>query len=276
MAVRSKERMTEDEAVTEKEYVRASISDLPPELLSQVLWHLPRKASVANALCGVCKEWRQAILNEDVYLRQLHFVLDANQPFRGMSPVKGAVAHRRTWEHVRKGATPELSHSARSGTSDGRKSSRFFGRNSGARIPEILIRSADTGVNVSAIVTLGMLQDLRGNQTAANMAWKRAALLGSGIAQFKLGEIHYRGSGNQGVDGEEALFWLSKAVKNRDAPIGVTSLATAAGIIGFLHLDGEGTQAYNVTAVKWFKVAAENGNLEALKTLGWLYNTGQF
>jgi hypothetical protein len=38
MAVRSKERMTEDEAVTEKEYVRASISDLPPELLSQVLW----------------------------------------------------------------------------------------------------------------------------------------------------------------------------------------------------------------------------------------------
>ena len=66
MAVRSKERMTEDEAVTEKEYVRASISDLPPELLSQVLWHLPRKASVANALCGVCKEWRQAILNEEV------------------------------------------------------------------------------------------------------------------------------------------------------------------------------------------------------------------
>jgi len=31
-----------------------------------------------------------------------------------------------------------------------------------------------------------------------------------------------------------------------------------------------------VTAVKWFKVAAEAGNAEAKKTLGWMYNTGQF
>jgi TPR repeat protein len=50
----------------------------------------------------------------------------------------------------------------------------------------------------------------------------------------------------------------------------------AAVIIGFLHLDGEGTQPCNVTAVKWFKLAAEHGNKEADKTLGWLYNTGQY
>ena len=45
----------------------------------------------------------------------------------------------------------------------------------------------------------------------------------------------------------------------------MTSLATAAGIIGFLHLDGGGTQTCNVTAVKWFKVAAENGT----RALSW-------
>lgn len=41
-------------------------------------------------------------------------------------------------------------------------------------------------------------------------------------------------------------------------------------------LSGEGTQPCNVTAVKWFKLAAEHGNKEADKTLGWLYNTGQY
>ena len=28
-------------------------------------------------------------------------------------------------------------------------------------------------------------------------------MLGSSVGQFKLGEIFYRGSGNQGIDGEE-------------------------------------------------------------------------
>ena len=76
------------------------------------------------------------------------------------------------------------------------------------------------------------------------------------------------------MDGEEALFWLSKAMKS--SALAPECRATAAGIMGFLHLDGEGTAACNVTAIKWFKVAAENGCAEALKTLGWLYSTGQY
>ena len=264
-------------AAIEQEEVGTGISELPPELLSQVLWHLPRKASVANALCGVCKKWRRAILNEDVYLRELYFVLDVNQPFRGLSHVKGAVAHRRTWDHKGTGAAEEeLAFNAYSGIKGWRESNNLSNENSGARIPKLLLCSADTGGNVSALVTLGTLQEVQGNHVAAHMAWKRAAMLGSGIAQFKLGEIHYRGSRSHGANGEEALFWLNKAVRNRDTPLASNSLATAAGIMGFLHLDGEGTQACNATAVKWFKIAAENGNLEALKTLGWLYNTGQF
>ena len=32
---------------------------------------------------------------------------------------------------------------------------------------------------------------------------RRPCTLGSSVGQFKLGEIFYRGSGNQGIDGEE-------------------------------------------------------------------------
>eukprot|EP00740_Mantoniella_antarctica_P024244 CAMPEP_0198702894 /NCGR_PEP_ID=MMETSP1468-20131203/389026_1 /TAXON_ID=1461545 /ORGANISM="Mantoniella sp, Strain CCMP1436" /LENGTH=159 /DNA_ID=CAMNT_0044461499 /DNA_START=518 /DNA_END=996 /DNA_ORIENTATION=- len=140
-------------------------------------------------------------------------------------------------------------------------------------VPALVTRAAAID-NVSALETMGMLLDLQGDQPGAYKAYKRSAMLGSSVGQFKLGENFYRGLGHQGVDGEQALFWLNKAAKN--PALNADSLATAAGIMGFLHLDGEGTQACNVTAVKWFKVAAENGNIEADKTLGWLYNTGQY
>lgn len=262
MAVPGEEGLAED---PRRDHRKASIDALPPELLSKVLWHLPRTASVANALCGVCAEWRAAILDEEAYLRAIHFRLDANQPFRGMDTVRGAVAHRRTWAHRRRGAGDD---SAATAPEDDAVA--------GARVPEILVRAARTGANVTALETLGALREAQGDHAGAYKAWKRSAALGSSLGQFKLGEIFYRGLGNQGVDGEEALFWLSKAVKNQTAPLSSESMATAAGIMGFLHLDGEGTQACNVTAVKWFKVAAEHGNREADKTLGWLYNTGQY
>lgn len=262
MAVPGEEGLAED---PRRDHRKASIDALPPELLSKVLWHLPRTASVANALCGVCAEWRAAILDEETYLRAIHFRLDANQPFRGMDTVRGAVAHRRTWAHRRRGAGDD---SAATAPEDDAVA--------GARVPEILVRAARTGANVTALETLGALREAQGDHAGAYKAWKRSAALGSSLGQFKLGEIFYRGLGNQGVDGEEALFWLSKAVKNQTAPLSSESMATAAGIMGFLHLDGEGTQACNVTAVKWFKVAAEHGNREADKTLGWLYNTGQY
>lgn len=262
MAVPGEEGLAED---PRRDHRKASIDALPPELLSKVLWHLPRTASVANALCGVCAEWRAAILDEEAYLRAIHFRLDTNQPFRGMDTVRGAVAHRRTWAHRRRGAGDD---SAATAPEDDAVA--------GARVPEILVRAARTGANVTALETLGALREAQGDHAGAYKAWKRSAALGSSLGQFKLGEIFYRGLGNQGVDGEEALFWLSKAVKNQTAPLSSESMATAAGIMGFLHLDGEGTQACNVTAVKWFKVAAEHGNREADKTLGWLYNTGQY
>ena len=144
------------------------------------------------------------------------------------------------------------------------------------RAPVLLERACELAKNVSALECLGELRDHQGDHARAHKAWKKAAVLGSAVGQFKLGEIFYRGLGNHGVDGEEALFWLSKAVKNARAPLATEDLSTAACIMGYLFQDGEGTQACNVTAVKWFRVASSNGNVEATKTLGWLYNTGQY
>ena len=247
-----------------------SLNELPPELLWSILGQLPSTASTAQLLCGVCKEWRDAILHEDKYLNNLQFTLDTNQPFRGLGNVKGAVAHRRTWEHKRRDEVEELMSKA-SPFSRNKKSHHLS-----PAVPTLLEKASQTGKNVSALECLGTLRETQGDHGKAHKAWKRAAMLGSSTGQFKLGEIFYRGLGNHGVDGEEALFWLNKAVKNIAVPLDSDSLATAAGIMGFLHLDGEGTQACNSNAVKWFRVASSNGNKEASKTLGWLYNTGQY
>ena len=229
-----------------------------------ILSFLPRSAGTANALVGVCKGWREAILTDDAYLGSLNFSLDASQPFKGMETVRGAVAHRRTWAYADRHA-----RAIAGGASTTTTTTRGIesGGGGGATVPALLRRAADVGSNATALET-------RGDVAGAYRSWRKAASLGSCLAQFKLGEIFYRGSGNQGVDGEEALFWLSKAMKS--SALAPECRATAAGIMGFLHLDGEGTAACNTTAIKWFKVAAENGCAEALKTLGWLYSTGQY
>ena len=236
-----------------------------------ILSFLPRSAGTANALVGVCKGWREAILTDDAYLGSLNFSLVASQPFKGMETVRGAVAHRRTWayadRHAR--AIDGAASTTTTTTTTGMETVK-----GGATVPALLRRAADVGSNATALETLATLFEARGDVAGAYRSWRKAASLGSCLAQFKLGEIFYRGLGNQGVDGEEALFWLSKAMKS--ATLAPECRATAAGIMGFLHLDGEGTAACNVTAIKWFKVAAENGCAEALKTLGWLYSTGQY
>lgn len=278
-----------------------SLQDMPHELLWQILGKLPANAATANALCGVCKGWRDAILGEDSYLSGLAFKLDANQPFRGLGAVRGAVAHRRTWASKRREEAQDFIRSmdaqnARFDREEAREDAALLetvtrqmrdrGRGvaahmspEGARVPVLLERACAVAKNISALECLGELRDHQGDHARAHKAWKKAAVLGSAIGQFKLGEIFYRGLGNHGVDGEEALFWLQKATKAREAgaaSLPSESLGVAAGIMGFLHLDGEGCQACNTTAVKWFKVAADAGNKEASTTLGWMYNTGQY
>jgi hypothetical protein len=152
---------------------------------------------VANSLAGVCLTWRAAILAEDSYLQGVHFKLeDAAQPFRGLAPVRGAVAHRRTWQTRDRRFNDIGAAVVRAGANS-------------TGVPKVLARAAECH-NVSALETLGTLRDMQGDHAAAFKAWKKSAMLGSSVGQFKLGEIFYRGLGNQGVDGEEALFWLCK------------------------------------------------------------------
>ena len=83
---------------------RSTVADPARPPVPQVLYHimsfLPRSAGTANALVGVCKGWREAILTDDAYLGSLTFSLVASQPFKGMETVRGAVAHRRTWAYA--------------------------------------------------------------------------------------------------------------------------------------------------------------------------------
>ena len=75
-----------------------------------------------------------------------------------------------------------------------------------------------------------MLHEMRGDHSGAYRAYRKAATMGSSVGQFKLGEIFYRGTGNQGVDGEEALFWLNKAAKNPTLDAALAFVAAAAGL----------------------------------------------
>jgi TPR repeat protein len=266
---------------------------LPPEILAQILAALPRRASTAVAISGVCRRWRDAVLGETEYLKTVAFKMDARRPFKGLDArIAIASAHRRTWTSLRarhdsaSSDLSELTHELDSGDSSATRPTRAKASPSpraspSAKIvvPKLLARAAEMGGNVTAHETLATLRELQGDHAGAYKSWRKAALLGSCVGQFRLGEIFYRGVGNQGVDGEEALFWLQKATKAREAgaaSLPSESLGVAAGIMGFLHLDGEGCQACNTTAVKWFKVAADAGNKEASTTLGWMYNTGQY
>ena len=53
-------------------------------------------------------------------------------------------------------------------------------------------------------------------------------------------------------------------------------LVDALLMLGYLHLDGEGTKRDNKEAVVVMRRAAELGSDEARRQLGWMYNTGQF
>ena len=258
---------TESRSSSRDEFVprlTARIPFLPAQIMYHILSFLPRSAGTANALVGVCKGWREAILGDEDYLSSLKFSLDTSQPFRGMETVRGAVAHRRTWAYADRHNRAAI----------GGGTTRVHTAGKGATVPALLLRASEVGANATALETIAVLREAQGDVATAYRSWRKAASLGSCLAQFKLGEIFYRGLGNQGVDGEEALFWLNKSMKGDK--LAVECRATAAGIMGFLHLDGEGTQACNQSAIKWFKVAADNGCAEALKTLGWLYSTGQY
>lgn len=53
-------------------------------------------------------------------------------------------------------------------------------------------------------------------------------------------------------------------------------LPQAAHILGYLHLDGEGTRVDVGAAIRWFRLAERHGCRDAGRVLGSLFNTGQY
>ena len=60
-------------------------------------------------------------------------------------------------------------------------------------------------------------------------------------------------------DPEEAFEWFLKAA--------LEGVATAMGTVGFCYLNGVGTEADRTEAVKWLRMAADNGIEEASEAL---------
>lgn len=151
------------------------------------------------------------------------------------------------------------------------------GRTAGAAtisLPFVLRRAAEVG-NVEAMVLVGEELEARNEFSLALDWYRKAARHGHQRSQYRIGDAYYRGQGDWPRDEEEALAWLLRAVKNPAAdrfPCGASAL-----LLGYMYLDGEGThRADNTEAVKWFKASRDYGCKEAEKTVGWLWNTGQY
>lgn len=50
----------------------------------------------------------------------------------------------------------------------------------------------------------------------------------------------------------------------------------AAHILGYLHLDGEGTKADVAAALRWFRLAERQGCREVSRVIGSLLNVGMY
>lgn len=72
------------------------------------------------------------------------------------------------------------------------------------------------------------------------------------------------------------LHLLFVQVKRSDHPRKKELLRGVGMCLGYLFLDGEVGSPDNQRAVEWFQVSAQNGSKEAQRTLGWMFNTGQY
>lgn len=234
---------------TEHPPIHYSWVDLPEEVFFEVLRHLPNKLADALAVCGVCHAWRDSVVDSKELMCRLRVRFSAEGPTR-------------THVHMRKLPHPPLN------THNSKRPERLT-----LPVPRIL-RAMSVAGNLEGTVTLARVHDLRGSHTRAMLFWKQAAKAGAAEAQYRIGEAFYQGEGDVGQDCEEALVWLQRVAKNPECDSEL--LASAATILGYLHMDGEGTKIDNIQATKWFAIGKANGNKEAEQTLGWMYNTGQY
>jgi TPR repeat protein len=119
-------------------------------------------------------------------------------------------------------------------------------------------------------------------------AQRSKAESGDAMAQFNLGECYRDGSNGVVQDHKQAFDWFhkaalqgnTKAMKNIGAAyehgIFIKHVqflsAERVSILKFNHEIGLGLPRKNEEAMKWYKMAADNGNAEAQNTLGeWFF-----
>mmetsp|Transcript_19505 Transcript_19505/g.23371 ORF Transcript_19505/g.23371 Transcript_19505/m.23371 type:complete len:267 (-) Transcript_19505:249-1049(-) len=145
--------------------------------------------------------------------------------------------------------------------------------------PRLLEESIAAGNAQAMMCQAGVYEDQNKMRQAQGL-WKKAARAGHMEAQFKLGCLHYHGTETQARDSEQAVHWLQKAGQKMQASDrweeDKERLAQVALMLGYMHMDGDGTRTDNAEAMKWMLVAKSCGSKDAESTLGWMYNTGQY
>jgi TPR repeat protein len=165
------------------------------------------------------------------------------------------------------------------------------------KVIEALRQAAQAGDTHAQVVLGTMLAsgegDLQDSEEA--LSWlRRAADLGDATAMFNLGIIYEKGLGTSQDTGEAALwFWQAAEqgdtgakiklgtmlIKGQDFSRGspvVQAIEASAerghpyaqSFLARLHLDGIGVNQDDLTAEKWFRLAAEQGDESAIFNLG--------
>lgn len=256
-------------------------STMPTWAMHEVAKHVAKACGAPGllAMSCCCRNWRTVVVEDGWSLAHLQFRFDCQQ-HEGAQ--RGPQAMGRKYRRV-----PAFAH---------------------VQSLPLLLRNAWRAGNPSATAHVAEVMEWNGDVVQALRLHLEAAKGGQRRSMVRVATAYYHGEGNMAWDAEEALRWFKKAVGgcNQGKPNGtkqgenepgivvdrnetmddkiqdhferqdVKLQAQAALMLGFMHLDGEGTKTDVAEAVKWFKKASSHGNGEAQKQLGVLFNTGQY
>jgi uncharacterized protein len=112
---------------------------------------------------------------------------------------------------------------------------------------------------------LGLAYQKANNFAAAVAQYRKAADLGSALAQGNLGWMYQNGFGVP-KDYAEALKWYRKAADQGNA--------AAQAFVGFMYQNGFGVPQNHAEALRWYRKAADQGNAMGQSALGFMYQNG--
>ncbi|KAI8463773.1 MAG: hypothetical protein J3K34DRAFT_494207 [Monoraphidium minutum] len=260
--------------------------DLPAHVIAAVALRVGPSVAQVMPLLGTCRPWQAAVLDDDALLRRLRFALDTRAPFRGdHRPPPAALRARlqRAARHPRL-----LQRAAHLGNLGALLTSARLLDAGGAPADAMRHwkRAAKAG-HAEAQLVVG-LAAYRGSGGVPQDPEGAALWLGKALKQVQPADAEPAPRGGAPpprrgapppaappppppaaaatVDPEMAVDAATRARVLREASL----------VLGYLHFDGEGAAQDATRAAALFRAAAAAGCQEAAKTLGWIYNTGQF